>query len=159
MIWLTPVAVAGPLVLRVPFPTQRLYDRPDRVCVSVPMQAPPSPPVESDDGRFHAACEQQDGRVSVCLTLSTEDWPERMAPLECQQGDRVVRILPVPAFDPAEDVWDGVVVVRKVSRVQAAFRVDSAALAAGAEGRDQIPQILFQARSRAIAACRDAWRT
>ncbi|MEZ4320616.1 MAG: hypothetical protein R3F61_24250 [Myxococcota bacterium] len=128
-------ALAQPMVVRVPFPTSRMYDAPDRVCLQV-SDARTLNPTVVDDGHFEATCGSDAGVLSLCLTLQERAWPERIAPLECEGDDVVVRVRPVPAFDPLEDVWDGVRIARNVSVVQATFRVDGVPDAPGllAEG-------------------------
>ena len=126
---LAALAHAGPVEVRVPIPTQRLYDARDRVCVNAPARAP-VPPIEVDDGRFSVSCTSDAGKAQLCLTLLLDQWPERVGTFECGV-DPVYRLVPVPAFDPAETVWDGVQIRRDVSVLQAAYRVPDIEYAAG----------------------------
>ena len=122
-------AWAGVVTVRVPFPATRMYEEPDQVCLNLP-GFPPIDPVVVDDGRFEATCETTGGSVRLCLTLLTPEWPKRVAPLECGK-DKLIRLLPVLAFDPQEDVWDGVRIARGTSLVQATFRVEGVSDAPG----------------------------
>jgi len=101
----------------------------------------------------HRALELKAGTLlRLLMSLGAVNQPPRLEPflIACEADARGRAGFQESAYPQADYLR---------AACQAAFRVDSAALAAGAEGRDQIPQILFQARSRAIAACRDAWRT
>jgi len=115
-------AWAGPVTVRVPFPTRRMYEQPDQVCLSLEGY-PPIRPVVVDDGRFEATCRTEGGALRLCLTLLTPEWPKRVAPLECG-GENLIRLRPVPAFDPQENIWDGVRIARGANLVQATFRAD-----------------------------------
>ena len=108
--------LASLLVVRVPFPVRRLYAEPD---------------TELDDGAFVGTCAPKGERTQLCLTLSQQEWPQRVAPLECDAGGQTVRMVPVPAFDPSEHVWDGVSIVRRVDSVQAAFQLEGVPDASG----------------------------
>ena len=122
-------ATALGMEIRVPVPTTRLYDKPDRVCVRsrrfFGLQ-----PVEMDDGRFEVSCGLDDGTPRVCMTLLLDEWPSRIAPFTCGD-DPVYEIVPIPAFDPTEDIWDGVSVRRDVTIVAGSFDAGDLKEAAG----------------------------
>jgi hypothetical protein len=119
------VLAAHAVDVRVPVPVRRLFDRPDRVCLDTRLLAGVEP-VVIDDGIFEATCDS----AQLCLQLLTDAWPARVAPLSCGT-DPEVTLVPVPAFDPEDRVWDGVSIRRDVDAVAAAFRVAEVERAAG----------------------------
>lgn len=121
--WVAIAWAAPPRVLDIPFPTDRLFDTPDRVCLLLPMD------VEDTDSEtelvdFSVRCTIEQGQLSACVTLLAETWPEQVPPLQCGPEGQAVYMRPVPAFDPAETIWDGVKIVRNVAVLQGAYRVD-----------------------------------
>ncbi|MEN0060839.1 MAG: hypothetical protein AAGA48_01755 [Myxococcota bacterium] len=123
MIVLFSTALAAPIVIDVPFPTERLFDKPDRVCVELPSTLPNSFS-QSEMEEFTLGCEVRDGMLFACVTLNTKQWPDQVPPLSCGPPEATVRIRPVAAFDPSETIWNGVSLVRNVSVLQAAYRVN-----------------------------------
>jgi len=118
---LASLAMAGPITVKVPFPTSTMYDdQPDRVCLTVSGLHDVTPTVV-DDGWFEASCGTADGRLEVCLTLLQPSWPKRVAPVVCEAVEGQLRVVPVRAFDPSEDVLDGVRILR-TDVIQGTFR-------------------------------------
>lgn len=124
MVTLLAMAHGQTYTLDVPFPTRSIFDVPDTVCLQLGNLDLGVEAIEVEDGRFRAACRSAGGRTEACLTLQLAEWPTRYAPLRCEGTGGTLIVRPVPAFDPQEDVWDGVEIVRGVSVVQATFRVD-----------------------------------
>ena len=96
----------------------------------------------------HRALELKPGTLlKLLMTLGAVNQPQRLEPflLACEADARGRLGFQESAYPQADYL--------RVA-CHAAGQVDSATLAAGAERREQIPQILFQARSRAIANCR-----
>ena len=123
IVWLTTAWARPPIVLDVPFPTARLFDTPDRVCLLMSMDAPDSDST-TEMSDFSVQCAISSGQLSACVTLHSRTWPSQVPPLLCGPEDHAIRMRPVPAFDPAEDIWDGVSLVRDVAVLQAAYRVE-----------------------------------
>ncbi len=112
-----------PLQLRVPFPTKPLFEGEQRLCVNVDGDLGIAP-IEVDDGRFAVSCHSEAGRTEACMTvLADTQWPSRVPTLICPGTVRDLAITPVLAFDPTENVWDGVEILRRVAVHEAAFRV------------------------------------
>ncbi|MEM6931743.1 MAG: hypothetical protein AAF602_32730 [Myxococcota bacterium] len=123
MIWMSLALARPPLALDVPFPTQRIFDKPDQVCLRVPTSSPDTDST-SVLGDFEVRCTARSGTLHACVQLLTDTWPDEVPPLQCGPDDAAVLMRPVPAFDPAEDIWDGVSLVRDVAVHQATYRVD-----------------------------------
>lgn len=113
-------ALAQVHTIRAPFPTQRLFEVPDTVCLNVDADLGMHE-TEVEDGRFRATCSSSQGRTTACMTLLTATWPTRYAPLRCQGDQGTLVLEPVPAFDPDEDIEDGVDLVHRVDVIQGAF--------------------------------------
>jgi hypothetical protein len=122
-VWVSAALAVAPLNLRVPFPRQTLFDHGQEVCVDVNLDLG-VPHVEIEDGPFVLSCASQGGHTVACLRVEEgQPWPERPAPVTCEGTLRNLTVRPVPAFDPEDDVWDGVQILRGLSVTQAAFRV------------------------------------
>ncbi len=117
-------AMARDIQLLMPFPTQPLYEgQEQRVCLSVNVDLGVDP-TESEVGNYRVSCTPQGERTEACLTLlDPTHWPRRFPELTCQGSGNALVMRPVPAFDPTEDVWDGVTVARNVDVVRAVFRL------------------------------------
>ncbi len=123
IVWLAS-ALARPLVVvDVPFPTERIFDKPDRVCLRVPLPVPDTDS-ETTLGDFSLSCTVRSGMLFACVQLEVPTWPEKVPPLQCGPENASVRVRPVRAFDPTEDIWDGVSLVRDLAVLQATYRVD-----------------------------------
>ena len=96
--------------LRLPMPTARMYTTRDQVCLNRPTHEPIAP-TEVTDGRFTVTCGTEGARLRVCIALELDTWPRRVGEVECGG----LQVVPVPAFDPTEDIWDGVSIRRDVS--------------------------------------------
>jgi hypothetical protein len=118
-----PEEFLAPPTVRVPFPTKPMYDTRNRVCMRAPIGVDVQP-TASDDGRFLATCQAEEGVLEICMTLLVPEMPERIAPLDCETPVGTLRVLAVPAFDPTESVFDGVRLARNVDSVQGTFQVD-----------------------------------
>ncbi|MEO0600174.1 MAG: hypothetical protein AAF211_01990 [Myxococcota bacterium] len=119
-------AMAAPsvAVIRVPFPTSRVFDeQPDQVCLLVELQASPTSSL-SQMSDFDVDCVVKDDWVKVCLTLLEPEWPADVPPVQCGPPGRVLTMRPVKAYDPAEDIWDGVAMLSTVGAYKAVYRVD-----------------------------------
>lgn len=121
--WFTVALAASPRVLDVPFPTQKIFDRPERVCLRVPLDAPDSDS-ELTIADFGLRCTVTSRVLEACVELLSDTWPHEVPPLRCGPDDAAILVRPVAAFDPTEDIWDGVSLVRDVAVHQATFRVD-----------------------------------
>jgi len=116
-------ALAGPLELRIPFPTEPIFDGAQQICVDVDVDLG-VPPIEVDDGRFTVSCFSEQGHTEACIAVSNpERWPTRMPSLVCPGSVRNLVVTPILAFDPTEDISDGVEILRRLTMVQVAFRV------------------------------------
>lgn len=121
--WTLLVAHAQVHRIEAPFPTARIFDVPDTVCLELDVDLG-MPDTEIEDGRFRATCSSGRGTTHACMTLLTETWPERFAPLRCQGDHGTLVLVPTPAFDPTEPIEDGVRILRGFQRAQATFRTD-----------------------------------
>lgn len=120
--WFVAIAAAQVHTIRVPFPTTRLFEVPDTVCLKVGDVDFEVAEVEVEDGSFSARCSSAKGQTEACVTLLADRWPGRIAPLQCQGMRGTIDMVPVQAFDPSDDPEDGVQIVRKVDVIQGAFR-------------------------------------
>lgn len=112
-------------VVRVPFPTSRVFrDVPDRVCLQLPLTGKATSSL-SQMHVFEVDCRVADDWMTVCLTLTEPEWPDDLPPVTCGPDDgTAVRMRPVKAYDPSEDIWDGVGMLQVVDAYKAVFHVD-----------------------------------
>jgi len=125
---LVPAAHARDMHIEVPFPTAPIYpDKDQRICLGVNVDLGVDH-TEAEAGGFRVTCEPQEGRTQACLTVLEPErgWPTRVPRLVCRGNEDKLVMKPVPAFDPTEDPWDGVVIARNVDLVRAVFRVPGA---------------------------------
>jgi hypothetical protein len=121
---LVTLAPARDIRLKMPFPTQPIYEGQEQtVCLSVNVSLGVDP-TESEVGDLRVQCTPDGERTEACLTLTVpERWPRRPPTLTCEGTQHTLTMQPVPAFDPTDDVWDGVVIARNVDVVRAVFRL------------------------------------
>lgn len=118
------LGVAGDLVLRVPFPTAPLFDDTQRVCLTVDLDLGVDD-IELEDSGFRATCAPVEGGTRACLeVVDPERWPRRLAELVCTGRSSSLVMKPVFAFDPDDDISDGVQIARSVDALRAAFRTE-----------------------------------
>lgn len=109
--------------IRLPFPTQPIFEGVQRVCINIGKDLGIEP-VEVDDGPFTVSCDRDAGRTIACLQVDgSKPWPERMPTLVCPGTPRDLTVRPILAFDPTEDISDGVEILRRVTTHQATFVV------------------------------------
>ncbi|MEN0061167.1 MAG: hypothetical protein AAGA48_03400 [Myxococcota bacterium] len=126
MIGLAAAALAGPPTteLDVPFPATRVYpNEPDRVCLVFQLDAEPTQS-HTQMPDFDVECTVENGWMTVCLTLGQPEWPDKPPPIECGPEGGVVRMRPVRAYVPDENIWDGVALLERVDIYKAVFRVN-----------------------------------
>ena len=123
MFWFSLAAHAQVHRIQAPFPTSRMFDVPDTVCLKLDVDLG-MPDTEVEDGRFRATCRSGNGETTACMQLLTETWPSRFAPLRCQGDHGTLVLVPTPAFDPNEPIEDGVRILRTLQLAQATFRTD-----------------------------------
>lgn len=124
---LVAAAVAAPpaRTIRVPFPASRVSETgQDRVCLLVPL-VPGDTSSHSQMPSFDVECVVENDWMQVCITLTEPEWPDYVPNIVCGKEDNGrVRMRPVKAFDPLEDIWDGVGLLQTVETVGAMYRVD-----------------------------------
>ncbi|MEN0063326.1 MAG: hypothetical protein AAGA48_14330 [Myxococcota bacterium] len=124
MVFVASAWAAPSVVVDVPFPSRRVFDdTPDRVCLTLEYRGKATSS-KSQMSDFDVDCIVDKGRMSVCLTLLSPDWPTYVPPVQCgNDEDLAVRMRPKRAYDPTEDIWDGVAIVQGVMLYKAAYRV------------------------------------
>ncbi|MCA9572838.1 MAG: hypothetical protein KC656_33600 [Myxococcales bacterium] len=123
MTWLLTMAWAQQVDVRVPFPTRRMYDGvADTVCVQFERDLG-TPDVAVEDGAFTVSCRPAGTGTQACVRLDDgSTWPDRVPAIRCEGARGTLVVRPVQAFDPFDDIEDGVRVVRAVDSVQAVYR-------------------------------------
>lgn len=111
--------------IRVPLPTTRVSDTlQDSICLLVPL-TPGDTSSRSGLPSFDVDCVVAGDWMRVCITLTASQWPDEVPDIVCGQEDATrVRMRPVKAFDPLENIWDGVGLLQTVHAFGGMFRVD-----------------------------------
>jgi len=138
MILLFSGALAGPAAtIDVPFPSRRVFrDVPDRVCLEMAYRGNAKSTTSEVPG-FEVTCKVEDDVVRVCVTLLEPTWPAYVPTVQCGSGDAAVQMRPVRAYDPTEEIWDGVALLQRVMIYKAAYRVP---------GHPDVPGIMDKGR-------------
>jgi len=121
--WFTS-ALAGPaVVVDVPFPSRRVFDDiPDKVCLELEYRGDAESARSGVPG-FDIECNVLGDVMSVCMTLLEPQWPSDVPTVQCGADDEAaVKMRPVAAYDPTEQIWDGVALLQRVMLYKAAYR-------------------------------------
>ncbi len=123
--WVVGVAHSATWTWRAPVPTQPLTDQePLQVCLQLgaDLGIEPTSTTTGNTTLECATVEQDDvRRTRMCYTVTQDDWPTEWPSVSCAGPRTTVQLRLIPAYDPLEDIEDGVTIFAGVDEVMATF--------------------------------------